>query len=98
MTEERIERVVEVVNLLGFHARPAAEFVRLAGSFGCEIWLEKEGLEVNAKSIMGVLMLAAERGSKLVVRAQGDDAEEAVRVLVDLVAGGFEEMHGVEGL
>ena len=98
MTEKRIERVVEVVNLLGFHARPAAEFVRLAGSFGCEIWLEKEGLEVNAKSIMGVLMLAAERGSKLVVRAQGDDAEEAVRVLVDLVAGGFEEMHGVEGL
>ncbi len=98
MTDERMERMVEVVNLLGFHARPAAEFVRLAGSFGCDIWLEKDGLEVNAKSIMGVLMLAAERGSQLVIRAQGDDAEEALRVLVDLVARGFEEMHGVEGL
>ena len=98
MTEERIERVVEVVNLLGFHARPAAEFVRMAGGFGCDIWLEKDGLEVNAKSIMGVLMLAAERGSQLVIRAQGEDAEDAVSVLVDLVARGFEEMHGVEGL
>ncbi len=98
MTDERIERMVEVVNLLGFHARPAAEFVQLAGSFGCEIWLEKDGLEVNAKSIMGVLMLAAEKGSRLMIRAQGDDAEEALRVLVELVARGFEEMHGVEGL
>ncbi len=98
MTDERIERMVEVVNLLGFHARPAAEFVQLAESFGCEIWLEKDGLEVNAKSIMGVLMLAAEKGSRLMIRAQGDDAEEALRVLVELVARGFEEMHGVEGL
>ena len=98
MTDERLERTVEVVNVLGFHARPAATFVRLAGSFESEIWLEKEGLEVNAKSIMGVLMLAAERGSRLVIRAQGKDAEEALDVLVDLVARGFEEMHGVEGL
>ena len=98
MTDDRIERTVEVVNLLGFHARPAAEFVRLAGSFGCDIWLEKDGLEVNAKSIMGVLMLAAEKGSQLVIRARGDDAEEATKVLADLVTRGFEEMHGVEGL
>ena len=98
MTDERMERVVEVVNVLGFHARPAAEFVRLAGSFDCDLWLEKEGLEVNAKSIMGVLMLAAEKGSELVIRAQGSDAEEALSVLADLVARGFEEMHGVEGI
>lgn len=90
--------MVEVVNLLGFHARPAAEFVQLAGSFACEIWLEKDGLEVNAKSIMGVLMLAAERGSQLVIRADGNDAAEALEALADLVARGFEEMHGVEGL
>ena len=63
---ERIERRVEIVNPLGFHARPAAEFVRLAGSFQCHVWLEKEGVEVNAKSIMGVLMLAAAMGSELV--------------------------------
>ena len=98
MTNERMERMVEVVNLLGFHARPAAEFVRLSGSFACDIWLEKDGLEVNAKSIMGVMMLAAEKGSQLVIRAQGDDAEEALRVLADLITGGFEEMHDVEGL
>ena len=98
MTERRLERTVEVVNLLGFHARPAAEFVRLAGSFSCDVWLDKDGLEVNAKSIMGVLMLAAEKGSKLLIRADGNDAEEALEALASLVAGGFEEMYGVEGL
>ena len=95
MNDARIERTVEVVNPLGFHARPAAEFVRLAGSFGSELWLEKEGVEVNAKSIMGVLMLAAEAGSQLVIRAQGEDAEDALAALGDLVASGFEEMRDV---
>ena len=98
MTAERIERTAEVVNLLGFHARPAAAFVRLAGSFSCDIWLEKDGLEVNAKSIMGVLMLAAEQGSQLVISGRGNDAEEATEALADLVARGFEEMYDVEGL
>lgn len=98
MTNTRAERTVEIVNVLGFHARPAAEFVRLAGSFGCTVWLEKDGLEVNAKSIMGVLMLAAEKGTQLIVRAEGSDAEAAVDALAGLVAKGFEEMHGVEGL
>ena len=95
---ERLERTVEVVNLLGFHARPAAEFVRMAGGFACDVWLDKDGLEVNAKSIMGVLMLAAEKGSKLVIRAEGDDAEEALEALASLITRGFEEMYGVEGL
>ena len=95
MTNERIERQVEIVNPLGFHARPAAEFVRLAASFRCDLWLEKDGVEVNAKSIMGVLMLAAEKGSQLMIRAKGDDADDALTALGDLVAGGFEEMHGV---
>ncbi len=95
MTEERMERRVEIVNPLGFHARPAAEFVRLAGSFQCDLWLEKDGVEVNAKSIMGVLMLAAEKGSQLMIRARGDDADDALAALGDLVASGFEEMHGV---
>ena len=95
MTNEQIERQVEIVNPLGFHARPAAEFVRLAASFRCDLWLEKDGVEVNAKSIMGVLMLAAEKGSQLMIRAKGDDADDALTALGDLIAGGFEEMHGV---
>lgn len=98
MSPGRLERTVRIVNRLGFHARPAAEFVRLAGSFECEVWLEKEGLEVNGKSIMGVLMLAAERGSRLVIGAQGVDARRALDALSDLVDGGFGEMDGVEGL
>ena len=95
MTNERIERQVKIVNPLGFHARPAAEFVRLAASFRCDLWLEKDGVEVNAKSIIGVLMLAAEKGSQLMIRAKGDDADDALTALGDLIAGGFEEMHGV---
>jgi len=95
MTNEQIERQVEIVNPLGFHARPAAEFVRLAASFRCDLWLEKDGVEVNAKSIMGVMALAAEKGSQLMIRAKGDDADDALTALGDLIAGGFEEMHGV---
>jgi phosphocarrier protein len=95
MTDKRIERSVEIVNPLGFHARPAAEFVRLAVSFDCDLWLEKDGVEVNAKSIMGVLMLAAEMGSQLMIRGSGLDAEEALAALADLIARGFEEMHDV---
>ncbi|MCH7855953.1 MAG: HPr family phosphocarrier protein [Gemmatimonadetes bacterium] len=90
-----MERRVEIVNPLGFHARPAAEFVKLAGSFHCNLWLEKDGVEVNAKSIMGVLMLAAEKGSQLMIRAEGADADDALAALGDLIARGFEEMHGV---
>ncbi len=95
MSGERVERRVEIVNPLGFHARPAAEFVRLAGSFQCELWLEKDGVEVNAKSIMGVLMLAAEVGSELVIRGNGEDAQDALDALGDLIASGFEETYGV---
>ncbi len=95
MTDGRFERTVEIVNPLGFHARPAAEFVKLAVSFRCDLWLKKDGVEVNAKSIMGVLMLAAEMGSQLVIRGNGDDAEDALIALAELIASGFEEMHGV---
>lgn len=95
MSDGRIERKVEILNPLGFHARPAAEFVRLAGSFQCDLWLEKDGVEVNAKSIMGVLMLAAEMGSQLMIRGNGDDAEEALAALAELIASGFEETNGV---
>ena len=91
-TEAPVERVVEIVNRAGMHARPAAQLVKLAGRFSADIRLEKDGLEVNGKSIMGVLMLAAERGSQLRVSATGNDAKDAVEALSDLIGRGFEEL------
>lgn len=91
MTPERFERHVEIVNRAGMHARPAAEFVKTAGRFAAHITVEKDGLEVNGKSIMGVLMLAAEQGSLLRVAARGDDAQAAVDALAALIGRGFEE-------
>lgn len=87
-----VHREVRIVNRAGMHARPAAEFVKVAGRFTSEIRVEKDGLEVNGKSIMGVLMLAAERGSRLRLSAHGEDAEDAVQALSDLVDGGFDEL------
>jgi phosphocarrier protein len=87
-----VERTVEIVNRAGMHARPAAELVKLAGRFTADIRLEKDGLEVNGKSIMGVLMLAAEHGSTLRLTAEGADAADAVDALSDLVIRGFEEL------
>jgi phosphocarrier protein len=86
------QREVEIVNRAGMHARPAAEFVKTAGRFASEIRVEKDGLEVNGKSIMGVLMLAAERGSRLRLSASGADAEDAVDALSDLVGRGFDDV------
>ena len=87
-----VQREVQIVNRAGMHARPAAEFVKVAGRFASDIRVEKDGLEVNGKSIMGVLMLAAERGSRLRLSARGADAADAVEALSDLVGRGFEEM------
>ena len=87
-----VEREVEIVNPAGMHARPAAEFVKVAGRFSSDIRVEKDGLEVNGKSIMGVLMLAAEVGSLLRVSAEGNDAEDAVDALSELISRGFEEL------
>jgi phosphocarrier protein len=84
-------QTVQVVNQLGLHARPAAEFVKVANRFQAEVTVEKDGLQVNGKSIMGVLMLVAEQGCRLRIKGDGEDAEEAVRALVDLVSRGFEE-------
>ena len=86
-----VERVVTVINELGLHARPSAEFVKLASKFSCDVSLARDGNAVNGKSIMGVMTLAAERGTPLTLRAEGEDAEEAVRSLEELVARGFEE-------
>jgi len=84
-------RPATIRNRLGLHARPAAEFVKLASTYEAEIWVDKEGLEVNGKSIMGVMMLAAEAGSSIRIRAVGPDAARAVDGLVALVHAGFGE-------
>ncbi len=86
-----IEREATIVNQEGLHARPAAKIVRLASTFAAEIELLKDGFAVNGKSIMGVMMLAAECGSSIMIRADGPDAEQAIEALLQLVAGGFGE-------
>jgi phosphocarrier protein HPr len=86
-----IERDAQIVNQEGLHARPAAKIVRLASTFNSNIELLKDGLAVNGKSIMGVMMLAAECGSSIQVRAEGPDAEQAVDAIAKLVADGFGE-------
>lgn len=86
-----IERDATIVNQDGLHARPAARIVRLANTFDSEIELSKDGVGVNGKSIMGVMMLAAECGSSITIRAKGPDAEQAVAALTELVASGFGE-------
>ncbi len=82
---------VTILNKYGLHARPAAEFVKLANKFQSEVWVSKDQVEVNGKSIMGVMMLAAERGSTVDIRATGGDAEQAVAALAKLVADRFGE-------
>lgn len=86
-----IEREAKVINSLGLHARPAAQLVRLASKYVSEIHLIKDGVPVNGKSIMGVMMLTAECGSTIGVRADGSDEEAALAALVELIATGFGE-------
>ncbi|MGH7569764.1 MAG: HPr family phosphocarrier protein [Gemmatimonadales bacterium] len=88
-----IEREAKVVNPLGMHARPAAAFVKVAGRFKAAVEVRKDELAVNGKSIMGVMMLAAECGSFLVIKTDGEDAEATMEALLALVADGFHEMH-----
>lgn len=85
------ERSVLIQNKYGLHARPAAEFVKAANTFDCEVLVRKDELEVNGKSIMGMMMLAAERGSEIVIRTSGSDAEEALAKLAGLVDSRFGE-------
>lgn len=85
------ERSIRIVNRNGLHARPAAELVKVASRFQSEITMVRDDLEVNGKSIMGVMMLAAECGAELLVRADGPDADQAVSAIADLVAAKFGE-------
>ena len=85
------EREVQILNRNGLHARPAAEIVKTASKFQADIVIVREDLEVNGKSIMGVMMLAAECGSTLVLRAEGADAEQALDAIAGVIAAKFGE-------
>ena len=85
------ERTLTICNELGLHARAATKFVQLATKFPCEITLAKDGNEVNGKSIMGVLMLVASKGSIVTIRARGERAEDAVAALAKLIEEEFGE-------
>jgi phosphocarrier protein len=88
-----IERDALIVNPLGMHVRPGAEFVKVANKFKAAVEVHKDGAVVNGKSILGMMTLAAECGSSIRIRTDGDDAEQAMAALLELVAAGFHEMH-----
>ncbi|MDQ2868168.1 MAG: HPr family phosphocarrier protein [Verrucomicrobiota bacterium] len=90
-TGQKFEKEMTIVNRLGLHARPAALFVKIASKFRCDVWVKKEGEEVNGKSIMGMMMLAAGQGSKLLVRCEGPDADRALEEIEQLIASRFNE-------
>ncbi len=85
------ERSVQILNKNGLHARPAAEIVKISARFQSDVTIIRDGTEVNGKSIMGVMMLAAECGSTLILRAEGDDAQAALDALAGLILNKFGE-------
>ena len=87
-----ISRSVNIRNSSGLHARPATFFIQKANSYKCSIWVEKEDCRVNAKSLLGVLSLGIVKGTTITLIADGNDENEAVSGLVDLVNSGFPEM------
>jgi len=91
LSDGSVRAEIEIVNRLGLHARAAAKFVQTVNQFEAEVGVWKDGKEVNGKSIMGLMMLAAAKGSKLVVTAKGKDARAVIEALVDLVGRGFDE-------
>lgn len=89
--ERKAQAQVRIVNRSGLHARPAAVFHDLANTFQAELKVLKDGLQADGKSLIEILSLGAERGTKVMIRAEGEDAEAAVRALVSLVKSGFGE-------
>jgi phosphocarrier protein len=86
-----LQREVEIINKLGLHARASAKLTQVASQFKANVWVTRNGRRVNAKSIMGVMMLAAAQGSTLVVETEGSDEGQAMEAIIRLIAGRFEE-------
>ena len=80
-----------ITNKMGMHARPAAQFVKRANRHQCDVWVEKDDEQVNGKSIMGLMMLAAGQGAKLLITTDGQDAEDAMKELGQLIQCGFDD-------
>jgi phosphocarrier protein HPr len=87
-----VEREITIRNRTGLHTRPAATLVKLAAKFKSDFFIYKDGLQINGKSIIGVMTLAAEQGSRLILRFSGEDEEEAAKAIVELFEKGFEEI------
>ena len=87
-----IETTVKIVNSAGLHTRPAATIVKLAAKYKCEFYISKDGLNINGKSIIGVMTLAAEMGSELVLNFEGADEKEAADEITDYFSRGFDEL------
>ena len=85
------QKEVEIINKLGLHARASARLTQLANSFAAEVWITRNGRRVNAKSIMGVMMLAAGKGAQVLIETEGADGEEAMAALVKLISDRFGE-------
>ena len=86
-----IVKQVVITNPLGLHARPAALFVQAATRFPCDVYVTREDIRVSGKSIMGVMMLAAEQGAEITIEVDGEEEEACLETLLDLVSGGFDE-------
>ncbi len=86
-----LQQEVEIINKLGLHARASAKLTQIAGRFKSDVWVSRNGKRVNAKSIMGVMMLAAAKGSKVLIETEGPDEEQALQALQALIAGHFGE-------
>ena len=86
-----IQQELEIINKLGLHARASAKFTQLAAKFQSDVWLTRNARRINAKSIMGVMMLAAGKGASIIIDAQGEDAEAALAALQKLIADKFDE-------
>lgn len=87
-----IEKIVKIVNKAGLHTRPAATIVKMASKYKCDFFLSRDGLHINGKSIIGVMTLAAEMGSEILLTFDGDDEEDAAKEIVDYFNRGFDEL------
>jgi phosphocarrier protein len=87
-----IERTVKIVNKAGLHTRPAATVVKMAAKYKCEFFISRDGMSINGKSIIGVMTLAAEEGSELILSFDGEDEEQAANEIINYFERGFDEL------
>ena len=90
-SQSKTAKELTVINKLGLHARPSAMFVKTASRHKCDVWVEKDGERVNGKSIMGLMMLAAGQGSKLIITCEGPDGEKALVEIEEIIRRKFDE-------